>query len=162
MKRRTMVIATAASLLGLGGGWYWGSPWYTMWRMREAARSGDLAVLATYVDAPAITRGWVDNHREWRTLLAAKRFDPESEERLLAFSRHQLDKYDIKRGFSVGQVRAWLAALPMDLTGDKPRSCSLERHGLDRFDYRCGNDGAAGLSFRRKGLGWRADAVTFG
>jgi hypothetical protein len=157
-----MGIAAAAAFLGLAGGWYWGSPWYTMWHMREAARAGDLATLATYVDAPAITRGWIDNHREWRTLLRKSHLEPASAERLLAFSRRELAKHDVKRGVRVEQVRTFLAELPIGLAGDKRTSCSLDRHGLDRFDYRCGNDGAVGLGFRREGLGWRLDGVAFG
>jgi hypothetical protein len=35
-------------------GWWFGSPWWTLWRMRSAAEAGDSGTLASYVDFPAL------------------------------------------------------------------------------------------------------------
>ena len=50
MKRRGIVVAGCAIIIVAAAGWYWGSPWWTLYRMREAARAGDAEVLARYVD----------------------------------------------------------------------------------------------------------------
>ncbi|HEU0100018.1 MAG TPA: DUF2939 domain-containing protein [Allosphingosinicella sp.] len=52
-KGRAAAIAAALIVL-LAAGWWLGSPWWTLWRMREAARAGDSAALAGYVDFPAL------------------------------------------------------------------------------------------------------------
>ncbi|MEA3050377.1 MAG: hypothetical protein QOG84_2213 [Sphingomonadales bacterium] len=48
--RRIWLAEAGAALLALAAGWYFGSPWWTLWRMREAARAGDARTLASYVD----------------------------------------------------------------------------------------------------------------
>lgn len=53
-KGRTIALAAAALLALLAAGWWFGSPWWTLWRMREAARAGDSETLAAYVDFPAL------------------------------------------------------------------------------------------------------------
>jgi hypothetical protein len=53
-KGRTLALAAAALLALLAAGWWFGSPWWTLWRMREAARAGDSGALAAYVDFPAL------------------------------------------------------------------------------------------------------------
>ena len=55
-KGRTFAFAAALLLLLLlvAGGWWFGSPWWTLWRMREAAQARDSEALAAYVDFPAL------------------------------------------------------------------------------------------------------------
>jgi hypothetical protein len=50
MKRRSIAVAACAAVILVASGWYWGSPWWTLYRMREAARAGDAEGLAAYVD----------------------------------------------------------------------------------------------------------------
>jgi len=54
MRRRSTIGLAAALLALLAAGWWFGSPWWTLWRMREAARAGDSDALAAYVDFPAL------------------------------------------------------------------------------------------------------------
>ncbi|HEX8238610.1 MAG TPA: DUF2939 domain-containing protein [Allosphingosinicella sp.] len=55
MSARNRILAAAALLLLLAAaGWWFGSPWWTLWRIREAARAGDSQTLAGYVDFPAL------------------------------------------------------------------------------------------------------------
>ncbi len=51
-KGRIWILATLLALLGAG--WWFGSPWWTLWRMREAAQAGDAQALAAYIDFPAL------------------------------------------------------------------------------------------------------------
>ncbi|HEX8381283.1 MAG TPA: DUF2939 domain-containing protein [Allosphingosinicella sp.] len=53
-KGRTFALAAAALLALLAAGWWFGSPWWTLWRMREAAEAGDSEALAAYIDFPAL------------------------------------------------------------------------------------------------------------
>lgn len=54
MKRRSVAVAACAVIILAAFGWYWGSPWWTLYRMREAARAGDVEGLARYVDYDGI------------------------------------------------------------------------------------------------------------
>lgn len=53
-KGRTLAFASAALLLLLAAGWWFGSPWWTLWRIREAAQAGDSEALTGYIDFPAL------------------------------------------------------------------------------------------------------------
>ncbi|HEX8623624.1 MAG TPA: DUF2939 domain-containing protein [Allosphingosinicella sp.] len=53
-KGRTLACLAAALLVLLAAGWWFGSPWWTLWRMREAARAGDSEALAAYIHFPAL------------------------------------------------------------------------------------------------------------
>ncbi len=49
-KGRIIALAAAALLVLLTAGWWFGSPWWTLWRMREAAEARDSEALAAYID----------------------------------------------------------------------------------------------------------------
>jgi hypothetical protein len=53
-KGRTLAGVAAALLALLAAGWWFGSPWWTLWRMREATEAGDSETLARYIDFPAL------------------------------------------------------------------------------------------------------------
>jgi Protein of unknown function (DUF2939) len=55
MTRRRIVAAVIAALIMLAGAWYWGSPWWTVWRISRAARLGDAKQLYHYADFATIT-----------------------------------------------------------------------------------------------------------
>ena len=48
MTRRRMLIA--ALVVALCAGWWFGSPWWTLWRMSAAANAHDVKTLSTYID----------------------------------------------------------------------------------------------------------------
>jgi hypothetical protein len=56
MTRSTRIIAGAAAVLLILApfGWWFASPWWTLSRMRDAARAGDADALAAHVDFPAL------------------------------------------------------------------------------------------------------------
>ena len=53
-KTGTIALAAAGLFALLAAGWWFGSPWWTLWRMREAAAAGDSGTLASYIDFPAL------------------------------------------------------------------------------------------------------------
>lgn len=54
MPKPKWTLAAAIALASLAAGWWFGSPWWTLWRMREAAAAGDAQALASYIDFPAV------------------------------------------------------------------------------------------------------------
>ena len=52
MRRRWVIVA--AALLVLGAGWWFGSPWWTLWRMASAAEAHDVKTLSGYIDYRAV------------------------------------------------------------------------------------------------------------
>ena len=49
-----LALAAAALILLAAVGWILGSPYYTLWQMREAARANDADRLSAFVDYPAL------------------------------------------------------------------------------------------------------------
>ena len=54
MRKARWTLAAAIALASLAAGWWFGSPWWTLRRMREAAAAGDAQALASYIDFPAL------------------------------------------------------------------------------------------------------------
>ena len=136
--------------------------------MREAAKAGDADALAAYVDfagidararaaaptyfvvppdaAPADTPGGRRLREDLHAMLAAARRSP-------------------PMGFS--DVAPWLSELPIHIGGFGPPGphgyrAYIKRHGLNEFrllDEKSPDNG--GLTFRRRGLGWRLEEVRF-
>lgn len=52
MKRILIALLLIAALLA--GGWYWGSPWWTLQSMKEAAEARDIDTLSRHVDYTAL------------------------------------------------------------------------------------------------------------
>lgn len=132
-------IAALLALLLIGGaaGWWFGSPWYTLHRMREAARARDLGALSRYIDHDALFRdmtrqmerrrgrGFRGYARALVTLMPRHErllalFDPEASDRSYGM---RFDELELRRD-------------------------SLEQFRLVR---RAGGE----LVFHRDGLGWR-------
>ena len=133
-KGRTFALA-AAFLALLAAGWWFGSPWWTLWRMREAAQAGDSEALAVYVDFPALR----DSTRE------------------------QLGLGPVS-GFLAGPTVDALvspAALRLALGkgrggGGEPGEVEISRTGASLFRVRRGKHD---LIFRRHGLGWKLEKI---
>ncbi|HEX8448830.1 MAG TPA: DUF2939 domain-containing protein [Allosphingosinicella sp.] len=127
-------VAAAALLVLLAAGWWFGSPWWTLWRIREAARAGDSEAVAAYVDFPA----------------------------LRASTRAQLGPRlgPLGRALAGPAVDALVspAALRLALGGGAgsggggPAEVELVRTGAGEFRVRSDR---GDLVFRRRGLGWK-------
>lgn len=65
--RRSRAILIVVGLLGVVAGWYWGSPWWTLRSMKQAAEARDITALSTHIDYPSLRAGM---KRELRTRVA--------------------------------------------------------------------------------------------
>lgn len=131
---RTFALAAATLLALLAAGWWFGSPWWTLWRMREAAGAGDSRALAAYVDFPA----------------------------LRASTREQLGLGPVGGLLAGPAVDALVSPEALRLALGKgrgsggPGEVELSRTGASLFRVRRGKHD---LIFRRHGLGWKLEEI---
>jgi hypothetical protein len=155
LKRLRVALALAATLLGLSAAWFWGSPWWTLHQMREAALRGDAVRLAAYVDFEAVTaRERADFRAFWASVLTSVRSDTENGRSFRATATRMLENVG---GARIGSedIRPWLAGSYQPM---------IERLSLSEFRVKDANDPQNGgsLTFRRHGFGWKLVAVQFG
>ena len=166
-----LAAALAAAALLVPAGWYFGSPWWTLWRMREAARAGNLAAIAAYVDLPRIAateraqaRSW------WGSVLTTPVRDSETSRRFLALARRTLAGLDRAHTTGPEDLRGWLGEIEVGrgLLGPLARRQGdphVIHHGLSAFEVRY--DGSSleygpVLAFERRGLGWKLVGARWG
>ncbi|HEX8513854.1 MAG TPA: DUF2939 domain-containing protein [Allosphingosinicella sp.] len=137
-KGRTIALAAALFLL-LAAGWWFGSPWWTLWRIREAAEAQDSEAVAAYIDLPALrasTREQLASH-----------LGPLGS----ALAGPAVDTLVSPTGIEV--------ALGIGGAGEReggPGEVDLARTGSGEFRVRReGGD----LIFRRHGLGWKLEEI---
>lgn len=142
MRVRKWSLAAAATLLALAAaGWWFGSPWWTLWRMREAAAAGDAGTLASYIDFPAVRASARAQLRPRLGGLGA------------ALARPAVDAL-------VSPTALRLALLKKHERSD---GAGLELIRTGASEFRLHREGASGgkgdLVFRRHGLGWKLAEV---
>jgi len=141
--RRWPVIALVV-VVGVGAGWWFGSPWWTLYRMKTAAEAHDRTALLKYVDAGAV-----------RTDAAAQ-----IRERIGSGDRITLKPGDLAMiGEMVMGARDGLPSPEelVKLLGLRAEDMTMHRDGLDQF--RMVSTKGTELVFRRHGLGWKLAAV---
>jgi hypothetical protein len=143
MGRKARIAIAAALLTALAGaGWWFGSPWWTLWRMREAAEAGDARALESYIDFPAVR----------------------------ASTKAQLGPRLGSLGAALARpaVDALVSPAALRLALAKPRKRRAEAGELELIragasEFRLHRPDATGgrgdLVFRRRGLGWRLTEV---
>jgi hypothetical protein len=170
MRWQRVAIAASASLIVLMAGWYWGSPWWTLWRMREWAVAGDAERLATYVDFAALTaEGRADTRRFWGSVLTTVHPHNDIARQFRNLAKRKLASVDTIV-FRSEDIRPWLAEIPVGFAGfrsargRRPYRIYIEHRGLDEFRVRDRDSPENGgmLTFRRHGLGWKLAGVRFG
>lgn len=169
MKRpKRLVAGLCAAAAGLSFGWYYGSPWWTLWRMRAAARSGDLAQLLTYFDVPAmVADGQRQSRANWGPLLALARRGSPGARQMLEAARRALDRPAEALMVRPQDLKPWFANVSVRWGGPGQSSTDgmipyVVHYGLDRFevrDRRSTWDRGPLLTFRRHGLGWKLAGV---
>lgn len=173
MRRRASRLAAAAlaGATALAILWYWASPWWTLWRIREAAQAGDAAALAAYIDRDAVRAyARAQARASWDSLVRnGGRWDRDGRRQFLDSVRRNLAQIE-RTASNPAELRPWLAGLPVgsprlgftgEESGGNPR---LVRDGLRGFElhYDSGDERSPLLTFRRKGLGWRLAGVRWG
>ena len=132
--RTSRAALLAAALLALvAAGWWFGSPWWTLWRMREAAQAGDADSLAAYIDFPALRASTRAQLGPLGGLLARPAVDA-----------------------LVSPEALRLALLHRRDGGGEAGGLDLTRTGPSEFRLRRGK---GDLVFRRHGLGWKLAEV---
>src|SRR4051794_12019385 len=169
MRRKSILAeAAAAALIALAAGWYFGSPWWTLWRMREAARAGDVRTLASYVDLETMNRGAAAAARAyWRKALEEIPRNVPAARRFAASINRRIAAVDSESQIRLDELRPWLSEIPTAVEkGDRARGYPYIVHrGLDTFEMRyrgAGRDTGPLLTFRRHGLGWKLAGVRWG
>lgn len=165
-RRRVLLAGAAAALVAVPAGWYFGSPWWTLWRMREAARAGDVRTLARYVDLGAIVRRAAAEERaSWAATLRMVRSDNDGGRRLVAFARHRIAEAVRGSPFAMSDMRPWLTNMPIRIVGGGRGDPYVVHRGFDSFEVRdrgMSEDHGPMLTFRRHGLGWKLEGVRWG
>jgi hypothetical protein len=135
--RKSRTIALVAAFLALfAAGWWFGSPWWTLWRMREAAQAGDANSLAAYIDFPALRAS------------TRARLGPRLGPLGSALARPAVD--------ALVSPAALRLALLSRSEGGAPGEVELVRTGAGEFRV---EHGGRDLVFRRHGLGWKLEEV---
>lgn len=150
-KRRTLALATAALLALLAAGWWLGSPWWTLWRMREAAEAGDSEALAGYIDFPALrasTREQLGSRLgPLGGLIAGPAIDAAitPEALRVALGKGRGNSSGGERGSGEGGGG-----------GSEPQDVDISRSGASEFRVEGRH---SDLVFRRHGLGWKLEEI---
>ena len=174
MRRRWTKLAAALAIAAMAVAilWYAVSPWWTLWRIREAARAGDLERMAAYVDYDEISARQIRDFRMWmRSVLETVEANTAGGDSFRAYAARQLARPDSDLAARPEDARPWLASLRIAFAGLGPPPADggypiyLVRQGLDGFEVRePGANSELGpvLSFRREGLGWRLVGMRVG
>ena len=137
MRTSKWILAAAAALALLAAGWWFGSPWWTLWRMREAAEAGDSATLASYIDFPAVRASTRAQLRPRLGGLGA------------ALARPAVDALVSPTALRLALLRK----------RERPDGAGLDLIRTGAGEFRLHREGAGGgrgdLVFRRRGLGWK-------
>jgi hypothetical protein len=165
MRGRSLLLGPA--LTGLFLAWYVGSPWWTLRRMEEAARAGDWATVASYMDMDVVrTASEANAAAGLRGALQYAREAHSAQERATGLA-------------NAGTFRQMARAGPAEVAKDTEEAINFrpteliagsfwseprfERSGLDTFTIRRNATPSPGtFVFGRHGLGWRLDAVRWG
>lgn len=174
------LIVTVAAVAALLSCWYYGSPWWTLWQMREAAEARDGEKLARYVDFPALResskaqlkarlaaeavrdRGRGDGLGALGAAVGAAMSGPLADALITPEALQAIFARAPKRqgadGWAKGDGRG---SEPQKPFGADSSNAELIREGFDRFRlHRKGAAGEAGdLIFRRHGLGWKLEEI---
>jgi hypothetical protein len=141
-KGRTLAGVAAALLVLLAAGWWFGSPWWTLWRMREAAQAGDAEALAAYIDFPALRASTREQ--------LGPRFGPLGS----VVAGPAVDAL-----VSPAALRLALGKGRSGGGGGEPDSVELVRTGAGEFRVK---RGGGDFVFRRHGLGWKLEEIRLG
>lgn len=152
MRKGRITAVAAALLLLLAAGWWFGSPWWTLWRMREAAEAGDARSLARYIDFPALrasTREQLGGRLgPLGGLVAGPAIDAAISPEALALALGR-GRGSGGAGRSGGESES----------GGGLRDVDLSRDGASEFRVR---GRQSDLVFRRHGLGWKLEEIRLG
>lgn len=166
------ILVLLLTLVAFLGAWYLASPWWTLWKVKAAARDHP-EKLSSYVDFEVLTRRARSGHLQfWKSMLEmySKSTHPSAQfHGARAAERVRGRGLDIS--VSAADLRPWLASIPLDpatlagLSSERGYRPYIVRHGLRSFEVRDWNgsiENGPVLTFDRQGLCWRLEGVRFG
>lgn len=166
MRGKYVVLGLAGLMLLAGGAWWFGSPWWTLKAMREAAAAHDEPALSAYVDYPALRESMKaqvtkqvggSELGDVGTAIAGIIVGPLIDAAVTpqgVQAMFRADDMRLKAGETPETAGGHLPKVPQ--AKDNPL---VERKGLGEFTLRGREAGSATLVFHRDGLGWRLAGV---
>ena len=163
MKKST-IVGIVVVLLALAGGWYWGSPHYTLHQMRAAADAGDTDKLASYIDFPALRTSLKEELKAKAASEMAKQ-DNGMAALGAALAMNMIDGMvdgmitptTMRKVFIADKEKGPKGIRNVDATA---KDLAIDRTGIDQFRlHPKGKDDGNGLIFTRHGLGWQLSAM---
>jgi hypothetical protein len=147
----------------LVGGWYYGTPYWTLHQMREAVRDHDGAALAEHIDTPALRENL---SRQMRAKLSIETHKEEGLGALGAILAGAMIGPLIDRMVSPDGLQALLDGVPAGGGPAKPTALTSKKPEID-------HDGVSGfrvhdprhaagegdLIFKREGIAWKLVAI---
>ena len=163
---KVLITSAAAMLIAVAAAWYLESPWWTLWQMREAALTGDVKRLASYIDFGAVARNHIVEPG-WKSIIAefAKGGATKREAREYASQLLYAPRPDTLAGTaSLSEGLTDISLRQRDLIGGPLGFSPLIKHrGLNEFVVRnSSTPSPVTLTFRRHGLGWKLEAIRWG
>ena len=151
MKLRLLIILSALMI----GAWYFASPWYTMWRIVDAAESGNSAELEQRIDFERLRQGMREDLSTSRDDGGTDLFDRIGDGVVRTVGTAAINTIVTPRGLAV-MLDASTVMPGQDLSWD------VDRTGFSTFTavstYEDGTPGPQML-FERSGLAWQLVAV---
>lgn len=163
MSRRTAILATAVALLiAMPAGWYFGSPWWTLWRMREAARAGDADRLGSYVNFEALRAQSRTQVQSGFGSLLGRLHHGRQESALADLAARELSRRVFEPAVGPELLRLWLKTMRFGGgSGEDGYRPLVQHRGIDKFVVHNARDPERGatLTFGRHGLGWQVEKI---
>jgi len=158
---RKLLIILALVAAAAFGGWYFGSPVWTLYQISEAAKARDSDRLSAYVDFPAL-------RQSFSAELRARQEQRLASQHLTAFQRFRarvalaLTDRAVAAAVNPTMVRLMLTASeaaervrpPLRV---EPMNAEMVRDNFDAFSIRADNGGV--LIFERRGLSWQLAGI---
>ncbi|WP_294054773.1 DUF2939 domain-containing protein [Sphingomonas sp.] len=154
-----MIAALLLVAAVAGAGWYFGSPWWTLWQMKTAAEASDVKALSAYVDYPALRH---DLRHQYAIRLRGS--TPASAVGRIvrgALARGAVEVFARPEGvrlmFVSSPVTSAIGLKGPAIQADRMR---MRYEGPNQFRLVDPAPGGAALTFRRYGLGWKLSGLT--
>lgn len=152
MKARGWPLTLVLAIVFAGAGWWFGSPWWTLYQMKQAAQAHDVRALAAHVDFPAL-------REDVSTQLRSRfRLGGGLGESLLAGALSRGVASEIVRPEAIEILLATVASARA-VADIRAEDMEMRRDGIDQFRMVSRKPEGGELIFRRRGIGWKLAGV---
>ncbi|KRC82103.1 DUF2939 domain-containing protein [Sphingomonas sp. Root241] len=157
---RRWLIAAAVLLVIAGGGWLWGSPYLTLWQLKKAADTGDLAAISAKIDYPAVRADLKTQMHERLGRGGGSALDKLGAAVAERFADPVVDAAVTPEGMRALFASTAVAdAARPETFGDKRGEMRVRRDALGEFVLSPVDGTGPEITFELQGLTWRVIAV---